>query len=65
MALAKLATYLPQHLLAELAAPGSELTPGEKAVVNLLVERADLPMLAAAADVHVGRVPSDEPASGP
>ena len=49
-----------------LAAPGPELAPGEKAVVNLLVERADLALLAGAADLHIGRVEQPvEASAGP
>jgi len=48
-----------------LAAPVPELAPGEKAVVNLLVEQTDVALLASAAELHIGRVEVAEPAGGP
>src|SRR6187397_1664290 len=36
-----------------LAAPVPELAPGEKAVVNLLVEQTDVALLASAAELHI------------
>jgi hypothetical protein len=45
-----------------LVAPDPAVAPGATAVVNLLVADADVPVMAAAADVRVGRV--SEPAAG-
>ena len=47
-----------------LVAPGADLAPGQKAVVNLLIARGDAPVLATAIEVKLGRVSDSGPEPG-